>query len=386
MMLKRQCPHELTFAYPGGSISVATPDWPTLDWLTHFLTPSFRIAAGSQGRTRIQLTDDLQWFDQLKANMDRGETSLMTCFTRDGSFASFPAVATEADGTCLFDDQSQMLYRIQEDRRHVELVPARTQTKKGRRKALLRVVREIASVQSIDRRSLPVHGSCFAMDGQAVMLCGPKRSGKTTLLMDSLRRGASFVSNDRVTVSAVADAPIAHGMPTIVNVRPDSLRFFPRLGLRYSTAPTFDRDLGDDLESAEELPSQALGAESFADDSRPATKGLTPRRFCWLLQRQAMSSLPLRSIVFPRIDSTASGAALESIGTEQALSLLQQSLLTPGPHMQFPEAFAAFAESKADLKRSTEDLCRMLVTQAACYVCRLGPYAYRQGLLASLAA
>jgi len=55
---------------------------------------------------------------------------------------------------------------------------------------------------------------------RGVILAGPKKSGKTTLLMHLLSGGgADYVANDRVAVAWRDGVPVLRGMPTIITLR-----------------------------------------------------------------------------------------------------------------------------------------------------------------------
>lgn len=57
------------------------------------------------------------------------------------------------------------------------------------------------------RSVFPLHASCVAMDGTGVAFAAPSGSGKSTLVAASLRRGASFVTDDICALEPQATGP-----------------------------------------------------------------------------------------------------------------------------------------------------------------------------------
>ena len=49
-----------------------------------------------------------------------------------------------------------------------------------------------------------VHGTCVAIDGTAVLLCGPSASGKSDLALRLIDQGACLVADDQVELEARA--------------------------------------------------------------------------------------------------------------------------------------------------------------------------------------
>ncbi|HLQ20456.1 MAG TPA: HPr kinase/phosphatase C-terminal domain-containing protein [Tabrizicola sp.] len=54
-----------------------------------------------------------------------------------------------------------------------------------------------------------LHASCVAVDGRGLLILGPSGSGKSSLAIRLLSRGALLVSDDRTAVAAHGDAVVA---------------------------------------------------------------------------------------------------------------------------------------------------------------------------------
>jgi len=60
-----------------------------------------------------------------------------------------------------------------------------------------------------------LHASTVALDGRAVLICGPSGSGKSDLALRLLDRGFTLVSDDQTIVRKADDRLLASAPPTI---------------------------------------------------------------------------------------------------------------------------------------------------------------------------
>ena len=60
-----------------------------------------------------------------------------------------------------------------------------------------------------------IHASTVALEGRAVLICGPSGSGKSDLALRLLDRGFTLVSDDQTIVKREGDRLIASAPPTI---------------------------------------------------------------------------------------------------------------------------------------------------------------------------
>jgi hypothetical protein len=89
---------------------------------------------------------------------------------------------------------------------------------------------EPAGYLMIDARHLsPVHASCTALDGRAVLLCGDSGAGKTSLAYACARRGWTYLSDDAThIVRGRADRTVV-GRPFRIRFRESARLLFPEL-------------------------------------------------------------------------------------------------------------------------------------------------------------
>jgi len=58
-----------------------------------------------------------------------------------------------------------------------------------------------------------LHGACVSKNDQAIIICGDKRAGKTTTLLNFLKAGYDFIANDRIAVKKIDNEFIVQGIP-----------------------------------------------------------------------------------------------------------------------------------------------------------------------------
>jgi hypothetical protein len=144
--------------------------------------------------------------------------------------------------------------------------------------ALLRIVREIATAHAHSRRrTLGLHAAAFAARGRACLVVGPKRSGKTTLLVHALSSGnAVLLANDRVLVDATEETGLALGVPAVISLRQGTLGRFP--GLRGSASSPRKPVLlhSAELASARHSNVDGLGLDAYRYSARSLLQAALP--------------------------------------------------------------------------------------------------------------
>ena len=356
-------------------IDVGSAERAVLEWLVEFLGPAFEERSADAAAP-----DHLVRFDaapvehaELHALLASAPAGEIEGFTLDGEFTRHRAFVDRHGLAWAHDDSHDVFFCVEPGGRTVRVVAPRPDG--GPRVALMRVVRELATVALLRSGRLPVHGAAFALDGGAVLLCGPKRSGKSSLLVHALRGGGEFLSNDRVFVD-VGAAPAARGMPTIVMLRDGTLDRFAGLTEAFERA-RFDR-------------SRAI-AECAPGVDRPEPKagagfdrpGVSPAQFCRLLGAPMRAEAPVALLLFPRIDASADGLVLERLDSVAALRAMEKSLLVPSHPVRLSPLFAPGSAAEP-IAAAAVERCRRLVEQVPAYACRLGRDAYRGDLADAL--
>jgi hypothetical protein len=161
---------------------------------------------------------------------------------------------------------------------------------------LVRRIRAVASAALYEHGWVPLHAAAVVDAwGRALVLFGPSRSGKTTILLSLLRAGAgALLANDRVFV---CDG-WARGLPVSIGVRPDTARWF----LPHSAGRRVDGRL--------HLPPRELAGVFRAGTARTGT---------------------VSAFVRTRFDLRASGCSLRRVHRAEADALLTASRLDHDP-------------------------------------------------------
>jgi hypothetical protein len=360
----------------GTRISVETDDATDQVWLAEFLAPAFGAGAphANPAEWRVRLTVSEDRYDELCATLEGAPRDEIEGFGFDGSFSRHRWFSDEQGRTWAHDGRWVLFFGVDASARSVRVI-ARDRTDRARL-GLMRVVRELATAALSSRGRLPVHGAAFGMNGSAVLICGPKRAGKTTLLVHALQSGGTFLSNDRVFVDT-AGPPRAQPMPTIVMLREGTLKHHAGLAAAFTEA-RFDRSLT--------LAECAPGVPR-PEPRGPAgwkLRGISPAQLCRLTGAPMRGRAPVGLLLFPTIDPTVEGLVIEPLDPRTARSLLERSLMKPCHPTRHSPLFAPHL-SGAPLDPAVEtDRCRRLVEAVPARTCRLGPDAYRGNLLEAL--
>ncbi len=342
-------------------------------WLEEFFLPLAKVVAGPvadrDSHWTIVCDTNEARYAQLCQRSCGDSDQEVSCFTRDGHFLSFPKWTGELGESSeprepreprepaaigVHDPHTKCLIFVDSVRQRVEIVHAGRQAML--RRMVMRTMRELATLNFMERGYLHLHGSCYARDGQATLFLGEKRAGKTTQLVQALAcSSADFVANDRVLVS---DNEIV-GMSTIVSVRAETLRMFPSVGERHSNH-RFHREYCLDEQ-------QPDGPAS--DDAK-----ITAAQFCKLTGANAVRSAPLGQIVFPQFLAQQARSVYIQLNVTQAAARIRQAILAPHATQCVPElfrpSFAQFEESRDQLDAA----CYRLADRVPCYQGLIGQH------------
>jgi hypothetical protein len=130
------------------------------------------------------------------------------------------------------------------------------------------------------RHFCPVHASCVALNGRAVLLCGDSGAGKTSLAYACARKGWTYLADDATCIVRNRPEPIVAGRPFSIRFRAAARALFPELRI-YNPARRPNGKL--DLEIDTEELGLTVGLESKADTivflnrkNNPAEARITP--------------------------------------------------------------------------------------------------------------
>jgi hypothetical protein len=352
---------------------VETDDRDTSRWLAEFVTPWFQPCSAISSGHRVRFTASRIEFESVDRQFNAATTRPFPCFGLDRHVVEL-AGWREAGTTVVADPELESFYRLSATGIDVIARPGFLRARIG----LMRVVRELLVAGATTAyQLLDLHAAAFATSAGAVLLVGPRKAGKTTLLTHFLQCGrASLVANDRVLVDIEPVSPIAFGVPTLVSIRAGTLDLFPDLRRVPNERPAI-------FHSGESQASRNFDA-SYTGTSRDF--GLSPAQLAQRCGSGTTGSAPIVAIVFPMIDRASDGWSLEplavDVGSNQLLDSRYGIRATQRPLTIFANA-AGWREPHVD------DVAAQVTRVSAAVPilrCRLGPDAYCSGAGALLQA
>jgi hypothetical protein len=294
----------LTLAHAGFRVRVDGEDAAMLRWLREFLAPWFEPAPGPADY-RIAVRIDPAAGEPEPAAV----TGSVHPFLFDSPVAPCPA-RDQGEQRTIYDRPLGVHYVVRPRGRCAEIVAPSPGG--GLRVALMRVVRELATIHAAGRGALLLHAAAWGAGGPAIVLAGPKGGGKTTLLLHLLEHaGGRFVANDRCLVQVDGPRATVTGIPTIVSIRPATLALLPALAGRLDAS-----GYQHTLTIAECRASRLAG--------RP---DLSPAQLCDLAGVEPVVGGPLGALVFLDADGPARPFELRALSAEGAASRIEAAFL-----------------------------------------------------------
>jgi hypothetical protein len=351
---------------PVGALRVTVDAEAVFEWLSEFLAPCLEKEGDiAPGAVDVRFVIDRGAFDALEAGGAEASGDLVDCFRLDQDLVRLPRWRDGAADVTVFDEALGAFYRRCRPGEPVEVVAAGDSARA--RVAVMRVIRELTMSHLAAAGWMIVHASAFVVDGHAVLVAGPKRAGKTTLLTYAMTTGAAqCLANDRVAI-ALDGTHTAWGVPTIVSLRVPMMRRFPALARRLQTGQYDFR-----------LSRRELGTARAGDvDVAPAEAwSVTPMQYCNLVGVSLAGCAPASAVVFPRLVDDAASIDLEPMDSVESAERLADSVFRPhGGQALFAGHGKGVPASEADLLRASQSF----IGRIARYACRIGPDARNDG-------
>ncbi|MGH7412488.1 MAG: hypothetical protein ACREJ6_15715 [Candidatus Methylomirabilis sp.] len=355
------------FAYNGLTIRVYSGDPSHLSWLEEFLSPQFQLLDEGASECTVSLTANNQLFREVFRRGARPDGGRVDCFALDSHLVRLPLWQSVGPDQIIFDPQFRVFYVVNPDGAGTEMLTRANNL--SARISLMRVTREFAMNHLHRAGCLIIHGSAFVVGDRGVIIAGPKRAGKTTLLIHALRGGAvAYLSNDRVVASFDGTAPMLRGMPTVVTVRRQTLEMFPSLLDRLVARSYRSRLSLGEIREAQLRPVQP---------DQDGNYYLSPAQFCDLLQVASVAQAQAEALVFPQVTGRSGTIELERLSSKAAAVRLADCLFSSHSMQKVSAVFALSGSGAIPDRAMLEDLCLRLTSQVRCFECRLGDDAYR---------
>jgi hypothetical protein len=214
------------FRFDGLTVRVSCGERGHLAWLEEFLTPWFEIVPPGAAECEVAIVEDEHEYERRLAIAPGPEAATAHCFSLDSGSVRLPLWPADGGGRVVFDPRLRAFYEVARGRVEVLVRPRDLSA----RFAAMRVVRELAQERSRANGCLLLHAAALSLNDRTFLIAGEKGAGKTSLVVASLLgKAGRFVSNDRIVVGVDAEGAVAHGMPTLVSVRPPTLEAHPDL-------------------------------------------------------------------------------------------------------------------------------------------------------------
>ena len=355
---------ELIFSYNHLKVAVKSQDEDDLAWLREFFCPAFQTVFSGQADYTISIERDDRKFKAIYRKGPERTGRSIASFALDTELVTHPIWVDDSSETTVYDDVHQLFYRLWPQENQIHLLSTIQETKQ--RNALMRVVRELFMIHGYSRNQVLMHGAALRVNGLGVLIAGPKKSGKTTLLVHLLNHEhARYLSNDRTLVCFEENGPVGYGMPTLISLRAPTLHLFPDLNRR-ATRSTYHPN-----KSMKE-PTHGLRAP-FGKDGRYRCN---PGQFCKLVRALPTSKAGLGAILFPCVSAAQPGISLTRLPLEEAANRIERSLFRAGETQPHSELFLMNKPLALASQTPSAELCRQLAAQIPCLACALGPSAY----------
>jgi hypothetical protein len=309
-------------------------------WLRSFLEPAMDVRPFGQADLVVRLVPSDGGDPGIDCRMP-ATVDAVACFGLDSRMVTLPGWR-EGDALIVADARHSCRYRIRDRTIDVLGVPGDRRSRVG----LMRVVRELLTARRAAREPiLDLHASAFEVEGQAVLLAGPKYSGKTTALCYALTSGRTrLIANDRVFVDVNSSGAQARGVPTLIAVRPRTAVWFPALA---GAAPT-----------------------TLAEGTT-----VSPLELATRLGAACVRGGRVRSIVFPEIVSDDRDWELAPMSEAEGAAALSTSLYGSRRDQSVHSVFGD-AEVPSTSLGDVGALSRQVAREVRFFRCRLGPRAY----------
>jgi hypothetical protein len=345
-------------------IRVASADPRDLVWLGEFLRPAFLRGPDSDADCTVRLTIDAGRHARRReaGAVERGRA--IACFALDTTMVYLPSSRSGRGELTIYDREFDVFYLVRKAGGDVEVLGREPDLWRGRI-PLMRVVRELAMNHAIANGGVLVHGAAIRLGARVVVVAGPKRAGKTTMLTWLLGEpDARYIANDRVLVRFDDCGLVVRGVPTIVTLRASMLRRFPRLHRRVRSSS---------YHSCLSLREADMGVLGRAAANAQGRFGVSPAQYLELTGARAAEGGRLHALVFPRLTHRRGRLDVRRLTVSAALKRLRKSLFRAASPRKASEAFAL---SPAPSRHSLEESVRRLAASVPCFECQAGSQAY----------
>ncbi len=309
--------HQIILGYLGFYVAVSSPTPADLQWLQEALAPAFCVNAGATPDLDVNVVVDQQVHAHLRSAGPLDGRHAVPFFGFDGHSADFQSWS--GGKPRVYDQELDFFYALTDSAGRIEILARHW--KPSIRIALLRLLRELVTQRLSGQSYIHMHAAAFESQGRGFLICGPRRAGKTSLLLHLLGPDTTrYLANDRAVIYPdTSDGMRISGMPTVVSIRKRTLGLFADLGLEgmrhWLARMTLDEAL----------------ASPIPDDltKHPEALSLSPAHLCHWLQVSASAQASMSGVLFPVVRVNTTGIHMNRLSTNETRDRLAESVMPP---------------------------------------------------------
>jgi hypothetical protein len=355
-----------TYGFLGTAIAVASDEPSILEWLDEFLSPAFEILpVAATADFCVTIRSDPSACEAIAATRPDGPLASRACFALDQEVVAHPHWV--ASGRIVLDDvRFGAFYVLEENRAEVVIRPGSQRSRSG----AMRVIREAASARALtDPDLLLLHAAALEHCGKAVLIAGPKGSGKTTTLSYlAAASGARILTNDRSLLRFGGAEIEVRAIPTVVSVREGALELLslPRLrSLRRAPNPS------------RHTLAELAARDGDPQDAPPEPFRLSPAQLAHAVGVSLSPSGRLCAIAFPEVRPEERSWRLDRLSQSEAYRRLQQARFGVGSAKSSPTVFEDLMGAARNESKEARWLAE-LAGRVPCFGISIGARAYSE--------
>lgn len=287
-------------------------------WLEEFLQPSFLFLSDHESPDfKVVFCHSSEKYSSIMQELRYQKFKLVNLFTLDNKESVVKYYNLSNLKNIIIDEINKIAYLINPSSRTLEIICDKEN--RHSRKSLARVIRELG-IGYFNTTGCPIlHAAAISLAGKGVVIIGDKGAGKTTLLMSLLTEDTSnFISNDRVVLDINNSQTCILGLPTIVNVKKNTIDMFVEFKKNLKIKK-YDYHLSmDEVNKGEK------------DSIQPDDQGnysLSSFQFCSLIHSGQRPNANLNFILFPINNILDSKLKLARLSADSAIDKILQNIM-----------------------------------------------------------
>jgi len=303
------------------AIKVSSNIYSPLKWLEEFLSPSFVVNPNNiDSLCSVELICDENLYIKSLNKIKQINPEIKDVFALDNRMIQLPMFNGGTSSKYLIDKEFEILYKIEKENNIFSVISKNDS--RFCRKALMRILREIAMNHCLTLGHQLIHCAALSYNNKGILITGPKGAGKTTLLIGLLQlKNSYYIANDRASVNIDNYIPSIQGIPTIVNIKKNTLKIFSEF---------HDNLLASKYDYHMNLNKSDIGPTDNIQPDKLGNYSLNPHQFCNLLKTKQKATASLHLILFPVIKKDNTKTKLVKLSPSEASKKLLYCIFRSG--------------------------------------------------------